>query len=54
MDRRWNLSILDGQSFRRADCDTDHYLVVDTVRKRLAGCKPAAQKFDGGRFNLRS
>jgi hypothetical protein len=36
-----------------ADCDTDHHLVLAKVRKRLAVRKQAAQKFDGGRFNLR-
>jgi len=28
IDRRWQWSILDGRSFRGADCDTHHYLVV--------------------------
>jgi hypothetical protein len=28
IDRRQNSSILDVRSFRAADCDTDHYLVV--------------------------
>jgi hypothetical protein len=40
------------QSFREADCDTDHYLVVAKVRERLAVIKPVAQKFDAERFNL--
>jgi hypothetical protein len=39
--------------FRKADCDTDHSLVVAKVRERLAVCKQAAQKFDVERFNLR-
>jgi len=39
------------QSFRRAHCDTDHYLVVAKVRERLEVSKQAAQKFDGERFN---
>jgi len=46
------LSVLDVQSFRGADCETDHYLVVAKVRERLAVSKQAAQRFDGERFNL--
>ena len=52
IDRRQQSSILDVCSFRGADCDTDHYLVVAKVRERLAVSKQAAQKFDGERFNL--
>jgi len=40
------------QSYRGTECDTDHCLVVDTVRKRLAVSTPAAQKFDGERLKL--
>jgi endonuclease/exonuclease/phosphatase family metal-dependent hydrolase len=36
IDRRRHSSILDVRSFRGADCDTDHYLVVAKVRERLA------------------
>jgi hypothetical protein len=36
IDRRGPSSILDVQSFRGVDCDTDHYLVVAKVRERLA------------------
>jgi hypothetical protein len=53
IDRRWHSSIIDVRSFRGADCDTDHHLVVPKVRERLAVRKQAAQKSDGGRFNLR-
>ena len=42
IDRRWHSSILDVRSFRGADCDTDHYLVIAKVRERLAVGKQAA------------
>jgi hypothetical protein len=52
IDRTWHSSLLDAQSFRGADCDTDHYLVVAKLRERLAVSKQASQKCDGERFNL--
>ena len=52
IDRRRQSSILDVHSFRGADCDTDHYLVVAKVRERLAVSKQAAQMLDGERLNL--
>jgi len=53
IDGRWNSSILDVRSFRGADCDTDRCLVVAEVMEILAVSKPAAQKFDVERFDLR-
>jgi len=52
-DRRWHSSILDVQSFRGADCDTDHFLLVAKIRERLAVSKQVTQKFDGERFHLK-
>jgi hypothetical protein len=53
IDRRWHSSIFDVRSFRGADYDTDHYLVVAEGRERLAVSKQAAQTFDAERFNLK-
>jgi len=41
-DGRWHSSILDVQSFRKADCDTDHCMVVAEVWERLAVSKQEA------------
>jgi len=47
------LSVLGVRSFRGADCDTNHYLVIEKFRERLAVGKQATQRFDRQRFNLR-
>ena len=44
IDRKWHSSVIEIRSFRGADCDTDHYLVVAKVRERLAVRKQAVQK----------
>jgi len=41
------------QSFRGADSNTDHYLVITNVRKSLTVSKQAAQRYERQRFNLR-
>jgi hypothetical protein len=48
IDRRWHSSMIDMRSCRRADCNTDHYLVVAIVKVRLAVVKQTAQKSDVG------
>jgi hypothetical protein len=39
IDRRWYSSILNVWSFRGAECDTDHCLVVAKVRERFVVSK---------------
>jgi len=46
IDRRWHWSVLEVQSLRGADGDTDHYLVVAKFTGKLAISKQASQKFD--------
>jgi hypothetical protein len=53
IDRRRHSSILDVTSFRGADCDSDHYLVVAKLRDRLALSKRMVKKMDVERFNLK-
>ncbi|PNF41609.1 hypothetical protein B7P43_G10463 [Cryptotermes secundus] len=53
IDRRRHSSILDVRSFRAADCDTDHYLVVAKVKERLAVSKQTTHRVHMERFNLK-
>jgi hypothetical protein len=52
IDRRRHSSVLDVRSFRAADCDTDHHLVVAKIRERLPLNKQGSHKFHMKRFNL--
>ncbi|PNF22675.1 hypothetical protein B7P43_G07120 [Cryptotermes secundus] len=55
IDRRRHSStrILEVRSFRAADCDTGHYLVVAKVRERLAVIKQTTQRVHMERFKLK-
>jgi hypothetical protein len=53
IDRRRHSSVLDVRSFRVADCDTDHYLVVAKVRERLTVSKQTTHRFCMERLNLK-
>jgi hypothetical protein len=54
VDRRRHSNVLDGRSFRAADCDSGHYLVVAKIRERLAVNKQRSQRSDMERFNLKT
>jgi hypothetical protein len=51
--RRRHSTVLDVRSFRAADCDSDHYLVVAKVRERLAVNKQRSHRFHMQWFNLK-
>jgi hypothetical protein len=52
IERRLHSSMLDVQSFRAADCETDHYLVVVKLREGLAVSKQTMHTVHMERFNL--
>jgi hypothetical protein len=53
IDKRRHSNILGVLSFRGADCDTDHCLVVAKLRDRISVSKRARQNFDLETFDLK-
>jgi hypothetical protein len=53
VDRRRHSNVLDVRSFRAAEYDSDHYLVVAKVRERLAVNKQRSHSRHTDRFNLK-
>jgi hypothetical protein len=53
INRRRHPNVLEVRSFRGADCDTDHYLLVAKVRKRLSVSKQRKHSVHIERFNLK-
>jgi hypothetical protein len=54
IERGRHLDVLDVQTFRAADCDNDHYLVVVVkVRERLTVNKQRSHRFYVERFSLK-
>jgi hypothetical protein len=53
IDRRRLSNVLDVRSFRAADCDTDHYLVVVKFKERLTVNKQGSHRFHRERFSLK-
>jgi hypothetical protein len=52
-DGRSHSSVLDDHSFRAANYDTGHYLVVAKIRERIAVNKQGSHTFHMERFNLK-
>jgi hypothetical protein len=53
IDERGHSNILDVCSFREADCDTDHYLVVTKLRERILVSKRGRRNSDLEKFDLK-
>jgi hypothetical protein len=51
--RQRHSNVLDVRSFRAADCDTDHCLVVVKIKEIIAMNKQGSHKFHMERFNLK-
>jgi hypothetical protein len=53
IDRRLQSCVLHVRSFRAADSDNDHYLVVIKVRERLASSNQRTHRIHMERFSLK-
>jgi hypothetical protein len=54
VDRQRHLNVVDVRSFRAADCNIGHYMVVAKVRERLAVNKQqGSHRFHIEKFNLK-
>jgi hypothetical protein len=53
IDRKRHSIIINVRSFRAADCDTDHYLVVAKFKERLAVSKQTTHRVHMERSNLK-
>jgi hypothetical protein len=53
VDRQIHSSILDVQSLRATDCDTDHYLVAAEVRQRLVVNNQRSHRFHMEKFKFK-
>jgi hypothetical protein len=53
VDWQRHSNVLDVRSFRAADCDSDHYLMVVKVNARLAVNKQGSHSLHTERFNLK-
>ena len=52
IDKRRHTSVVDIRTFRGADCNSDHYLVIGELRERLSVAKRVEQQVNIGRFNI--
>jgi hypothetical protein len=53
VEKRRHSNTLGVCSFRGAECDTDHYLLLAQMRERISVSKRARQNFDQERFDLK-
>ncbi|KAJ4425580.1 hypothetical protein ANN_27775 [Periplaneta americana] len=52
IDKRRHTSIVDIRTFRGADCNSDHYLVIGELRERLSVSKQVEQQVNITKFNI--